>query len=152
MPGSRVVARYVPVIRTIVGTDEDLTRLLRRQSELGRLLTPPSELRPVRIKDGRWEITVRLARPLTGAEVRSLWWAGHRSAIRLTAGILLAITVLLALGAIAVQAVIRTITAAGAGSVGALILAALVLLWLTASAKRGHPCKGLHCQGCKGRH
>lgn len=151
MPG-KVVAQYVPVVRTIVGTDEDLTRLLRHQSDLGRLLTPPGELRPTRTRDGRWQITVKLAQPLTRAEVRKLWWTGRRRTAMLLVGTLLAVSMILILGAIAVQAVARTIAGAGAGSFGALILAALVLLWLTTSAKRGHPCRGLHCQGCKGRH
>jgi hypothetical protein len=151
MTQNEVTARYVPEVRTIVGTDLELTQALRRQSALGRLLTPPGEIKPRRVEDGRWAITVRLARPLTAQEVRDLtptWWKRHRRHVGYAA---LALTLLAVIGGIVTLLISLFTAVADNGSyllAGAIGLSAV----LFAAVKKGHPCTGLHCAGCKDKH
>lgn len=152
MARGKVVERLVAVERTIIGTDDEITQVLRHQAALGRVLTPVDRLRPVRMRDGKWKLVVTLATPLPPARPLRAWWFRHGRTAKLAAAILLSTGALFVLGALAVQAVIRTVAAVrDFGGLGALLVAVLIL-WLAMSIKRGHPCKGLHCEGCKGRH
>jgi hypothetical protein len=151
MNKGKVIEQFVPVERTIIGTDADLTRLLRHQAALGRLLTPVHRLEPIRLRDGKWQLVVTLAVPLPSVSPLRAWWLRHGRTATLVATILVVAGALLALGAFAVQAVIRTVAGLASGGLGALLVTVL-LLWTAMSIKRRHPCKGLHCGGCKGRH
>jgi hypothetical protein len=153
MSESKVVARYVPVTRVIVGTDADLTRTLRNQYALGRLLTPVDQIQPERLPDGRWRVIVKLARPMTKQENRATWWRRHRKTVGIALGVLLAAVVLFVTGLVLVNT-IGVLVRTGFHGVGTLLPIAIGcgVLWLVLSAKRGHPCRGLHCEGCEGRH
>jgi hypothetical protein len=151
MNSNEVVARYVPEVRTLIGSDLELTAALRRQHQLGRLLTPVSEIRPVRIGD-QWSTTVRLARPMTEQEMAAAtpsWWGLHGREVGIAAGVF---AVLGLLSAVVTVVISLVTTVADNGSY--LLFGAIVLgvLWVWLSAKKGHPCTGLHCPGCRGRH
>lgn len=145
----RVVARYERRTETIVGTELELTRLVRSLDARGRLIHVVPAPRP--LADGRSAIKVvglfppRVVAPVTWWRTR---WA-RRTAI--AAGVAAALAgafwcVTLLVGA-ALNAVGRLAPrvlpyAALAGS--------LLIVWAVRSAARGHACRGLHCAGCRG--
>jgi hypothetical protein len=150
MSESKVVARYVPARVDLIGTDADLTRALRRQAEIGLLLSTPESLRPDRLPDGRWHLAIRVARPMTPAEVRAEWWKRRGWLVKLAVSVVVGAAMLFGIGLALVTTVNMVAHAASGSLFFSLVIGAI--LWLVLSAKRGHPCRGLHCDGCKGRH
>jgi hypothetical protein len=151
MSESKVVARYVPARVDLIGTDADLTRALRRQAEIGLLLSTPESLRPDRLPDGRWHLAIRVARPMTPAEVRAAWWKRHGWSVKIAVAVLVSAAALFGIG-LALVTVVGAAVDAVDGSLFLPLAIGAFVLWLILSAKRGHPCRGLHCSGCSGKH
>lgn len=153
-----IQARDRAVERTIVGDAAMLESTLRNLYARGVLVTPPARISPVETRSGvlAVRVVVREAAPKTSRMERArLWSLEHEvmsALIRAGAfGLLFASLVLGALLLIlaAVRAAVATVAHMAGGGV-ALVCLGIAIIWLMGSISRGHPCRGLHCPGCKG--
>lgn len=144
--------------RTIVGTAQTLAITLRNLHERGVLQSAPIKAATQPSASGLMAVVVVVREPAPTPSRRerlALWTREHEVAAAIIKagafGLAASSAVLgLMLAAVAiVTSVLTNFTHAVKPMGGALLLGALCL-FLILSAKRGHPCPGLHCPTCKG--
>jgi hypothetical protein len=123
--------------RRVVGTAQEVAAVVARVRGSGCLVSMTA---PRLLPDGRVSAVITLVRVSPGARRR-----------RLRRRLLAAAAVLVVLAGAGWAVVWLLAWLAGFLAQAAAVVAVLFVVWLVRSVAGGHPCRGIHCEGCRSR-